>query len=329
SISYRYDGNGNATDIQESDFGGQLKRETVMTFAGGAYVIKHILNLPTQVLVKDGSGNTFARTDLAYDNTTLTSIPGAAHHDDTNYGTGSTTRGNLTSVTRYTNASAGTGQVTRTFNFDTLGNLILAQLDCCNQKTFSFSSGTQYAYPDSVVRGPSGLQFTSSYTWNFDTGVMLTSTDENGQTTNFQYDSMNRLTQTAPPSPAATVNVSFGDSVTSPTVNASNTGNSLVKVQTFDGLGRLVEVDDKNSATLVSSSTYNYDGIGQRTKASNPFGPSDTALYTTFAYDSVGRLTRVSPPSGSSTQYQYSGNELRSLIHRGSSARISATPLAG
>lgn len=308
AISYTYDANGNPTDIQEKDLGGQLKRDTAMTYAGGDYITKHILNLPTQITIKDGSASIFARTDLAYDSTTLSSVTGASQHDDTNFGTGTTTRGNLTSVIRYSNASAGSGGVTRTFNFDSLGNLILAQLDCCNQKTFSFSGGTQYAYPDSVVRGPTGLQFTSGYTWNFDTGLLTSSTDENGQTTNFQYDSMNRLTQTAPPSPAAALNVSFGDDVASPTATTSNTGNSLVGVQTFDGMGHLMEVDDKNSTTLVSSVLSSYDGIGQRIKASNPFGPSDTAVYTTFSYDPLGRLTQVSPPSGGSMQYQYSGN---------------------
>ena len=310
SVSYSYDRNGNATDVQEQDFDGHLKRETVTSFAGGVYITKGILNLPTQVVVKDGSGNIFARTDLSYDGATLTSVAGAAQHDDSNYGTGATTRGNLTSVTRYSNASAGTGGVTRTFSFDTLGNVILAQVDCCNQKIFNFSSGTQYAYPDSVVRGPTGLQFTNSYTWNFDTGLVLSSTDENGQTTNFQYDSINRVTQIAPPSPAATISVSFGDNVASPTVTTSNTGNGLVQVQVFDALGHLTEVDDKNSTALVTTTTSSYDGIGQRIKASNPFGPSDTAVYTTLAYDASGRLTQVSPPSGSSMQYQYSGNSV-------------------
>src|SRR5215468_3210683 len=74
SVSYSYDGYGNATDVQEKDFGGQVKRETVTTIQGGTYVTQHILNLPTQILVKDGNGNTMGRTDLAYDSTTLTSV---------------------------------------------------------------------------------------------------------------------------------------------------------------------------------------------------------------------------------------------------------------
>src|SRR5215471_19101558 len=86
-----------------------------------------------------------------------------------------------TSVTRYANASAGTGSFTRSFNYDTLGNLISAQLDCCNLKQFNFSSVTQYSEPDSVKRGPTGgPQFTTSYAYNPDSGLLLTTTDENG-----------------------------------------------------------------------------------------------------------------------------------------------------
>src|SRR5262249_51312529 len=163
---------------------------TVTTFQPN--VTYHILNLPTQILVKDGSDNIIARTDLAYDAGSLTPVTGAANHDDPGHGTGFTARGNLTSITRYSNAAAGTGQITRNFTYDTLGNALTAQLDCCNSKTFNYSSTTQYDYPDSIVRGPSGTQFTTSYTYDNGSGRLLTSTDENGQQTQYQYDSMYR-----------------------------------------------------------------------------------------------------------------------------------------
>jgi len=169
-IAYSYDAWGNVTDVFEYDFGLTLARHIVTSYitsatTTGDYITPNIVNLPTQILVKDGNGNTVSRTDLAYDGTPLTSVTGASSHDDTNFGSSLTTRGNLTAVTRYSNASAGTGAFTRNFYYDTLGNLITAQLDCCNQKVFNFSSTTQYSAPDSVVRGPSGgQQFTTSFT---------------------------------------------------------------------------------------------------------------------------------------------------------------------
>jgi RHS repeat-associated protein len=314
SVQYAYDSYGNPTTSSEYDFGLILKRQTVTTYFTG-YVTQHILNLPTQVLIKDGSGNVVGRSDFAYDTTSLTLVTGAVGHDDAGFGTAFTARGNLSSITRYANAGAGTGGDTRTLTYDTLGNLRVEQLSCCNQKQFNFSSGTQYSAPDSIVRGPSGgLQFTISFTYNQDNNLVLTSTNENNQVTNYAYDSMNRTTQVLlPPQPPpsgtrAQLNTAFNDAGASPTVTKSNTADSLVTITTLDGLGHTMRVDSKNGATLVSSVTYSYDKLWRRIQGSNPFGPTDTVINTTFSYDAIGRIKQVTPPSGGNTQYQYSGN---------------------
>jgi RHS repeat-associated protein len=316
SVQYTYDGIGdvgNPSDLYEYDFGMVLKRHTVTTYLNWTNLNYRILTLPTRIVIKDGAGNTISRTDLGYDEGSLTSITGASHHDDAGRGSGFTVRGNLTSITRYSNAAAGTGGVTRTFAYDTLGNLRTAQLDCCNNKTFNFSSGTQYSYPDSVVRGPSGLQFTSSFTYNNDKGLLLTSTDENNQVTQYQYDSMNRTTKVILPPQNSTVvelNTAFGDSAASPTVTSSSTssGNSGMTVTTFDGLGHVMQVDNKDGSTIISSTKTVYDKLWRPTQASNPYAPGETPIYTTFAYDGLSRRTRVTPPSSGYTQYQYLGN---------------------
>ncbi|HEX3094176.1 MAG TPA: RHS repeat-associated core domain-containing protein, partial [Candidatus Angelobacter sp.] len=112
------------------------------------------------------------------------------------------------------------------------------------------------------------------------------------------------------PSPGAAITLAYADNVVSPSITETNAANSLQIIKTMDGLGELLEVDDKNGATLVSSTTYAYDGAGQKTQASNPFGPSQTAVNTTFSYDALGRITQVTPPSGGSTQSVYSGNSV-------------------
>ncbi|HWX54355.1 MAG TPA: RHS repeat-associated core domain-containing protein [Verrucomicrobiae bacterium] len=315
-VAYGYDPWANVTDVYEYDFGLTLLRHTVTTYlTTGDYVTFHVVDRPTQVLVEDATGNTVARTDMAYDGTSLTPVTGASSHDDTNYGSSFTTRGNLTSVTRYSNASAGTGAVARNFYYDTLGNLTTAQLDCCNQKTFNFSSTTQYSAPDSITRGPNGgPQFTTSYTYDPDTSALLSSTDENGQTTNYQYDSMGRAIQILlPPQPPPNgtrvqLNTVYGDDTVSPAVTSSNTANSAVGVTTKDGLGHVLQVDTKNGNAAVSTVKYAYDKLWQRTQASNPYAPGDTIVNTTFSYDALGRITQVTPPSAGYTQYSYSGN---------------------
>ena len=316
---YSYDSYGNVTDLAEYDFGLVLKRHTVTSYladdpSGSGYVNLHILDRPLSVKIEDANNNIAARTDFAYDSLPLyntSDIPAADR--DANYGVSFTKRGNLTSVTRYLDPVTPGGGVTRTFQFDSLGNVRVAQLDCCNQKTFNFSSTTQWTYPDSVVRGTSP-QFTASYTYDFNQGLMLSSTDENGQTTTYAYDVMNRQTGVTTPmnnvsSAQVTANTVYGDDVLSPTVTKSNTGgNSLVTVATFDGLGRNTEVDTKNGSTLVSTVKYSYNSLGQRIQASNPFASGETQVNTAFVYDGLSRIKSVTPLSGGGTQYSYVGN---------------------
>jgi RHS repeat-associated protein len=312
SIQYsNYDAFGNALDVKELDFGGALLRETVTTYEPAPFTTQHILNLPTQVLVKNGAGTTIARTDISYDDpgSINTNIADAASHDNS-----LTVHGNMSSITRYADAAGGSGQVTRHFFYDSTGNVRTAELDCCNQKVFNFSVANQYAYPNSIVRGPSGMQFTTSGTYNFDKGLLLTSTDENSQVTGYQYDSMNRITVvTLPPqgSTSVLVNTAYDDSAASPVTTESASPTTVTvptTVTTMDGLGHVLRVDTKNGSTVVSSSTFSYDQLWRRKQASNPFGPSESVVNTGFSYDALGRIKTVTPPSGGFTQYDYSGN---------------------
>src|SRR5262249_43362792 len=167
-MAYNYDSNGNVTQLQEYDYGPVLVRTTQTDYlATSAYTAAtvHILNLPAQVRVYNGnsSGTLVSRTDYTYDGTgSLTAVSGAQHHDDTNFGSSFTTRGNLTSVTRYLSLPSTSTTIVRAFTYDTLGNLLTAQMDCCNQKQWTFNSTTQYTYPTQITRGPSGTQLSTS-----------------------------------------------------------------------------------------------------------------------------------------------------------------------
>ncbi len=312
-IQYVYDPDyGNVTDLYEYDFGNVLKRHTVTTYQPN--VTYHILNLATQVLVKDGNGNTISRADMAYDQGTLTGITGAANHDDPGHGTAFTARGNLTTMTRYSNAAAGTGQIIRTFTYDTLGNMLTAQLDCCNSKVFNFSSNTQYTYPDSVLRGPSsGPQFTTRFGYNTDKSLLISSIDENGQQTQYQYDIMNRAVARLLPSQNGTVvqlNTFYDDAAASPSVKSytTNANNTAQTLTTLDGLGHVMQVDNRDGTSVISTAKNVYDKLWRRVQVFNPFGPSETPVYTAFTYDGLSRLTKVTPPSAGYTSYSYFGN---------------------
>lgn len=301
---FTYDSNGNITDQKDYDFGsgttGSLLREVITNYV--APTSNHIINLVHNIQVKDGGGALKSNTDFAYDTTTLTTLTGVAHNNDV----GSAPRGNLTSITRYPTATSTTGTITRNFSYDSAGNLVRADLDCCNQKTWTYTSTYQFAYPESVTRG-STTTLTTSATYNFDTGAIATATDENNQTTSFSYYTDRRPYQTTLPNNTV-LTTSYDDAAAQPSVTSSNSINSLVQVSTLDGLGRGVKQQAKNGSTVISTVDTVYDGLGRVTTVSNPYGPGETPNYTTTTYDHLNRPVQVSPPSNGFYQYDYSGN---------------------
>ncbi|HKW75275.1 MAG TPA: hypothetical protein VJN64_07095, partial [Terriglobales bacterium] len=318
-ISYAYDANGNITDVKEYDFAagapGPLLRETVTNFAP---LGNHILNRPSQILIKDGAGNIIARTDFAYDQYSSFPLkplsPAAVQHDDVNYSTTPTAaRGNLTTKTVYSNAAAGTGAIASTFTYDIAGNKIAAQTGCCTQASSTFSSLTQYAFPDSVIIGPSGSQLTASFTYNFNTGTVATGTDANGQVTSFTYDVDDRTTSVHTPD-GITTTTAFDDVSASPGTTSSNSADSQVVKVTKDFAGRVLSQQLLNGTALVSTVSSTHDVLGRLLQISNPYGPSDAASYTTYSYDPLGREVQATAPAlvngtaQASSQTTYTGH---------------------
>ncbi|MGH9858800.1 MAG: hypothetical protein ACRD5F_02130, partial [Candidatus Acidiferrales bacterium] len=104
----------------------------------------------------------------------ITSISGASNHDGTNYGTGFTYRGNVTTTTRYTNAATPSGALSNTMTYDMAGNLRTESADCCVTKTYNYSDTTEFSQPDSVVRG-SVTTLTTEATYDSHTSLLATS----------------------------------------------------------------------------------------------------------------------------------------------------------
>ncbi|MGH9861446.1 MAG: hypothetical protein ACRD5F_15625, partial [Candidatus Acidiferrales bacterium] len=313
-IETDFDTIGNLLELREYALApgspGGLVRKTTNTYT----IIGFIRNRATQTIVRDGAGNIVSRTAIAYDTTALTNVTGAAQHDDTNYGVSFTARGNPTAVTTYTDPVAPSGGVTRNFHYDTLGNLRKADMNCCQQKEWVFSSATQYAYPDQVKSGPSGSQLIPSATYNFHTGLVATSTDENSQQTTFTYDLYKRLTQASRPGPGGTtliVTHAYDDDNRTITTTSPIEGtNTITRVAYFDQLGRAFKqsVSAPEGASFVETQ---FDIMGRPYKSSNPYRSGDTIRWTETQFDALGRPTKVIPPDGSPTAnhtlYEYLG----------------------
>jgi len=98
-----------------------------------------------------------------------------------------------TTVTTYTDPVTPGGAIAKHSYYDFFGNLVKADLNCCQQKTWIYSATTNYAFPDSVTSGTSAPQLTTSATYNSFTGLVATATDENGQVTNYDYTDSGHL----------------------------------------------------------------------------------------------------------------------------------------
>lgn len=318
--SFAYDSNGNITDIYESDYGTSAIRRTHTDYlASTAYLNLHILDRPSATYVSDGSNNLKSQSAYAYDSygSGPSSVAGAPQHDDTNYVASFTTRGNVTKTTRYKVPSlmSPSGPIDRALTYDTLGNLLTAQVDCCQQKTWVFSATTNYAYPDSLTNGGGTLTLQTSATYDLGTGLALTQTDQNNQVIHYSYDALNRPFSVTGPL-TSSVSFAYDDNSAQPSVTqtvATDSAKSTVQITTTDGLGRVIKQQTQDAAGQNASIVETqYDAVGRVAQVSNPHASGASPLWTVNQYDTLCRVITVIPTDGSqtanNTQFLYSGN---------------------
>jgi RHS repeat-associated protein len=80
-------------------------------------------------------------------------------------------------------------------------------------------------------------------------------------------------------------------------VKQSSSANSLATVHTTDFRGHALSDQVLNGSTPVSTRTYVNNSKGRPLQVSNPFGPSETPVYTSYAYDLLGRTISTTPPA--------------------------------
>src|ERR1043166_2742536 len=233
--SVGFDQYNNPTDTWEYDYGttpgavGAFIRRTHIDYVPDAPYVNANTNpalgaslrsLPSQQWVStDIAGNNKASlTVYGYDESGLTDCPNIIRHDAA-FTTTFKTRGNVTSVTRYANANAGTGAVTSRSSYDIAGNVVGAPGPLGNTATTSYNDDASafcndnvrcagtfaaniYAFPKGVTSSVpdasalygyaagtfgSATAFTTSTIYDYYTGLTYSATDANGQTTTLSY----------------------------------------------------------------------------------------------------------------------------------------------
>src|SRR5262249_1047083 len=143
----------------------------------------NILNLISDITIKDGAGTAKSRRHINYDEGSRGSCPtGVTQHDDTYYGCSFAYRGNPTSLVSYLDPVTPANGITKASTYDVFGNLLTAQLNCCQTKSWTYTTTTGYSQPDSVTKGSTGgPQLTTSYLYSGDQVSKVT--DPNGLST--------------------------------------------------------------------------------------------------------------------------------------------------
>lgn len=323
---------GNVTEEDDYDYGNGshgalLKRvdTSYLALSNSTYLANNLVSLPGSVAVYNGSGAQEAYTSYGYDEFSLSASGISTQHDSSP--SDGINRGNLTSTYRLlTGNSSATPScpvsvsdgnvVGHKFYYDT-GEVYQSKDPCGNPTTYSYSSTFAGAYPTQITNAKGQ---STSYDYDFNTGLLLSATDPNNQSTSYSYDIMRRLTETVYPDGGQVTNCysDLGQSNCSSapepnvkTVQLISNSPSLNKITTavLDGLGRLLQTQNSDPQGIVYADTT-YDALGRVATVSSPYRTTSDPTYgvMSYAYDALGRKTQVTYADGSTISTVYSGN---------------------
>lgn len=244
------------------------------------------------------------------------------------YNPATTKRGDLTSITAYADAATPALASVDTMTYDITGNVITETANCCQQRSYTYTTGYQYAYPETVTSGVGATQLTRSAVYDYNTGALRTSTDENNQTTTLHYDSANlRLYETVRPDGSTTDIIYFADQLFADpdaahmhsavmTISSLDASRTVRSWEFSDGGGSVARTFGENAGQgHIGASYVEYDVMGRLFRESNPYyavygsgtDVNPTGLWTTYVYDYLGRPATVTLQDNNTVQNSYAG----------------------
>lgn len=217
------------------------------------------------------------------------------------------------------------------YSYNTAGSLLSA--------TSSASGGTGMGATTSTYQGdPSG---SATVNCGAKAGQICTSTDANGNTTTFGYDTHGNVTTVTPPAPLGVKTYTY-DSLSR--IKTYTDGNGYKTTYTYDNADRITAQAYASSGTTISytydqsgnltqrvdgtgTTTWTYDGYNRITKIQQTGKPDlnytyDTAsnLKTeqgsfgtvTYSYDNANQVTRINQPNGANQDFAYTDGKVTS-----------------
>lgn len=318
----------------EFDYGagsaGPLLKSTQTSYlwqapAGSQYLSFNVLDVPSGITVKDGSGNPVSQTTTSYDEVTPASSGISSSHDlspanGNIRGNATTTHEWLSGSTVSTTScpvSVSNGFLATTKTYLDTGMSSQSTDACGHQTTLQYSSTYAGAY---LTQSCNALNQCSTMSYDLNTGAVTQVTDSNGQktgkTTTYSYDNFGRLKNVTYPD-GGQANAFYPNPTTLEVKRLQDsTANVWIDTYTyFDGLLRpkQTRLVDPEGDVLFDAS---YDALGRVATISNPHrsvtAPTDGTV--TKSYDIFGRVTNVIHPDGNVLQTKYSDPGVVTLI---------------
>lgn len=342
------------TSKKEYDFSGTLVRETDVSYGPSAsdntnlctswnstppwtsvYLQNghHITDIPTSISVygvggKSG-GSPVAQTNYTYDSTPLSTESGTLQnpvtglttiHDDGNFGSSMTIRGNPTVISQMT--SSGVFITTHTNYYNILGELIQT-MDGNSHSTYydytddwndaSCGSKPLFGYPTEVTNALGQLTKT---TYNSCDGSVASLQDQNDinngrNGTVYSYDGLQRITGVTLPDGGETT-TSYGGSTVPEVITATTLAApdpNIISTTTLDGLGRTLTTVLTTDPWGPDTVARTYDPLGRLSSISNRYRQNNPSPSTDgtrkYQYDALGRMTIQTQTDGHTLQWCY------------------------
>ena len=154
-------------------------------------------------------------------------------------------------------------------------------------------------------------QITTSATYDFNTGLMLSSTDANGRVGQTTYDTNSLRPVTAIKATGAHADYSFDDAnltLTETTYLESHPTHTTIanqNVKLVNGRGQVRQEKALGVGGVWDIVDTVYDSSGRVTQKSRPYRSGDTIRWNTSAYDALSRIISTTAPDGSVVQTFY------------------------
>jgi RHS repeat-associated protein len=323
---YYSDPYGLLTDVIESDGSSPVRRQHRGSFVNYTSSGQYLIGLPQLTEVYDVQGLSLAqaltggtlaaKTELVYDGydagNPLVSYSGVPQYQ----APGHTNRGNVTTSRPYYDVQNPTGYSEHITHYDQVGNGVQVEVECCQQRQFVFTATTGFAWPEQIISGPPGLTETTTMSYDYNTGLVISTTDHLNNVTALDYQAGTlRLLETHLPT-GLTVTNAYDDVTLSQTTTTPLSLNDPTRFQRtivwFDGLGRELRKGQWNGSTYQVVSVEYQDG-SRLVKQTNPFdgGASGTAPpppgtgITQKNFDELGQVTQVTLPDQNTVLNSY------------------------